>query len=96
MAGSSPGSLHLSAHRGGRRDRDFVERIGDGSQMLSGQVQIDGRVPNVGVTEQFLDAGEIGAGVQKVCGETVAEGVVVLLMNRSLPRSAIAIIRSTE
>jgi len=39
--------------------------------MLSRQVQVDGCVPDVGVAEQFLNAGEIGAGVQQVCGEAV-------------------------
>jgi hypothetical protein len=40
--------------------------------MLAGQVQIDGCVPDVGVAEQFLNGGEIGAGVQQVRGKAVA------------------------
>ena len=40
-------------------------------------MQIDGRVPDVGVAEQFLDAWEIGAGFQQVGGVAVAKGVRV-------------------
>jgi hypothetical protein len=40
--------------------------------MLAGQVQIDGCVPDVGVAEQFLNGGEIGAGFQQVSSEGVA------------------------
>ena len=43
--------------------------------MLPGQVQVDGRVPDVGVAEQRLDAGEIGAGFQQVCGIAVPQGM---------------------
>jgi hypothetical protein len=34
-------------------------------------MQIDGRVPDVGVAEQFLDGGKVGAGFKKVRGEAV-------------------------
>ena len=43
--------------------------------MLSGQVQIDGRVPDIGVAEQFLNSGEIGAGFQQVRGVAVAQSM---------------------
>ena len=43
-------------------------------QVLAGQMQIDGRVPDVGVTEQLLDGGEIGAGFQQVGGDSCGAG----------------------
>jgi hypothetical protein len=53
---------------GERRDRQFVERIADDLQMPLGQMQMDRRVPDVSVTQQHLDAAEVGAGSEQVRG----------------------------
>ena len=72
MAGSSLGSLDLAAYGGGGRDGKFVEWVGDGTHVFAGQVQIDGGVPDVGVAEQFLDSGKVGAGFEKMRGVAVS------------------------
>ena len=61
--------------------------VGD-MQVASGGLQFR-------MTEQNLNVAEIHAGFEQVSGKGVPQGVVVLLMNRSLPRFAIAIIRLT-
>jgi hypothetical protein len=72
VAGSFSGSLHLAAYGGGRRDGKPVERVGDGSEMLAGQMEIDGGVADVGVAKQFLDGGKVVAGFEQMSGIAVA------------------------
>ena len=48
-------------------------------QMLPGQMQIDSGVPDIGVAEQFLDAGQIGPGFQQMRGIGVPQGVRINL-----------------
>ncbi len=55
----------------------MVEGIGDGLQVFSGQVQIDGRIPDVGVSEQYLNGAQVRAGFEQVSRETVPQGVRV-------------------
>ena len=56
------------------KTRPVVHRaVGDFAEMLTGQVQIDDRVADVGVAEQFLNARQIGAGFQQVRGVAVAQ-----------------------
>ena len=43
--------------------------------MPLGQMQIDGRYFEAAMTEQYLDGTQVGAGFEKVCGETMAQGV---------------------
>jgi len=72
VAFSFPGSLHLTAHGGGRGDGKSVEWVGDSLEVLARQMQIDRGVADVGVAEQLLDGGKIGAGFQQVGGIAVA------------------------
>jgi hypothetical protein len=72
VAVSFPGSLHLAAHGGGRRDRQFIERVRDSAEMLAGQVQIDDGVADVGMAEELLKTGQIGPGLEQVSGVAVA------------------------
>ena len=75
MADSFFGSLYLTPQIGRRGDRDFVQWIGDGFEMLPREMQIDGRIADVGMAEQFLNAGEVGAGFQQMCREAMSKGV---------------------
>ena len=53
------------------------QRIRRGAQFARRQVQVDHRVARVGVPQQGLDDGQLGAAVEQVGGETVAERVRV-------------------
>jgi hypothetical protein len=64
--------------------------------MALGQVQVDGGLFQIAVAQQHLDGAQVGAGLQQVCGEAVAEDLPILLMIRIQQRSAIGFIRSME
>src|SRR5271169_138316 len=72
-AGSSsdlpPGTLHLV--RAGYLDG--FERTGNRLQMAPGQVQIDGGMSELGVSEKNLNSAQVGAGFQHVCCEAVPQ-----------------------
>src|SRR5208337_2224951 len=74
-AGSSsdlpPGTLHLV--RTGYLDG--FERTGNRLQMAPGQVQIDGGMSELGVSEKNLNGAQVGAGFQHVCCEAVPQSV---------------------
>jgi hypothetical protein len=63
-------------------------------QRAARQMEIDAGRLQVGVAEQDLDGRQISAVLQQVCGETVPQGVLVLLMICTRGRSAIAITRA--
>jgi hypothetical protein len=46
------------------------------------------------MTQQHLNGAQVGAGFQQMSREAVAQGLFILLMIRSQPRSAIAFILS--
>jgi len=58
------------------------------------QVDVDHRLAQVSVAEQQLDGAQVGAGLEQMGGEAMAEGLLILLMIRTQPRSAIAFIPS--
>ena len=43
--------------------------------MPLGQMQIDGRYFEVAMTEQYLDGAQVRTGFEKVCGETMSQGM---------------------
>src|SRR5271166_3689348 len=74
-AGSSPdlppGTLHLV--RAGHLDG--FERTRNRLQMAPGQVQMDGGMSELGVSEKHLNGAQVGAGFQHVCCEAVPQSV---------------------
>ena len=64
--------------------------------MAPGQVQIDCRVFELGVSEKHLDGAQIGACFQHVSRKTVPTGIVVILMICIPQKSAIPFIRTSE
>jgi hypothetical protein len=48
--------------------------------MAPGKVQIDGCVIERGMAEQYLNGAQVRAGLKQVCGITMAQGLLVLLM----------------
>jgi hypothetical protein len=56
-------------------------------------VQVHAGFLQVVVTQQQLDRPQIRAVLQQMCGKAVPQGLLILLMIRSQPRSAIAFIR---
>ena len=74
-AGSSlhqpPGPLHLVR----ARHLDRFQRAGNRLQVASGQVQVNGGVSELGMTEKNLDGAQVGAGFQHMSRETVPQAV---------------------
>src|ERR1035437_9197837 len=72
-AGSSlhqpPGTLHLV--RAGHLDG--FQRTGNRLQMALGQVQVNGGVSELGVSEKHLDGAQIGAGFQPMGSEAMSK-----------------------
>ena len=64
-----PGALHFV--RAGHFDR--FERAGNRLQVASGQVQVDGGVSELGMSEKNLDGAQVGAGFQHVRCETMSQ-----------------------
>ena len=58
-------------------------------------MQTDGSYFEVAMTEQYLDGAQVGSGFEKVCGEAVAQGLLVLLMICTQQRFVIDSIPST-
>jgi hypothetical protein len=54
-------------------------------QMALRQVQIDGRILDVGVSQQQLNGTQIGAGLQQMCGIGMAERVRADLFLNACP-----------
>ena len=48
--------------------------------MTPGEMQINGCVIERGMAEQYLNGAQVRAGFQQVCGITMAQGLLVLLM----------------
>ena len=71
-----------------------IERVGNRLQMSVGQMQVEQRVFQAGVSEQDLNGAQVGSGVQQMGGATVPQGIVVLLMICIQRRSVIVIIPS--
>jgi hypothetical protein len=61
--------------------------------MFSRQVQVDRSVLDFGVPQQYLNGAQIGAGFEQMGRETVPEGLPILLIVCSQPKSAIVFIR---
>ena len=77
------------------RNRQVLERVDRFFQMPSRQVQVDAGGLQIGMTHQDLDRRQVGAVFKQVSGETVAQGLLILLMIPMQQRSAISFIRST-
>jgi len=71
-----------------------IQRAGGGANHLGGDGGIAGRSVDALVAEQNLDDADIGAILQQMRGETVAQRVLVLLMICARRKSAIAITRA--
>ena len=56
----------------GTGQRQLLDRVGDGVQMPLREMQVDGGVAEVGVTEQDLNGTQVRAGLQQMGGEAVA------------------------
>ena len=69
-----------------------VERGAGCPEMALGEMQVNGGGLEVGVPEQCLHGGQIGSPLQKMCGETVTQGLLILLMNCTQLRFAISVI----
>ena len=54
---------------------DSFQRTGNCLQMAPGQMEIDGCVVQLGVSEQHLDGAQIGAGLQHVSGKAMSKRV---------------------
>ena len=72
----------------------MVQRRAGRSEMALGQMQVDGSGLKVGMPEQRLHCRQIGSAFQQMRGETVPQGVLVLLMIWAQRKSAIAITRA--
>jgi hypothetical protein len=48
--------------------------------MTPGEMQINGCVIERGMAEQYLNGAQVRAGFKQVCGITMAQGLLVLLM----------------
>ena len=58
-----------------------VERTRRGVQSGFGDMQIAGRGLEIAMAEQQLDAAQIGAGIEQMGSEGVAQGLPILLMS---------------
>jgi hypothetical protein len=74
------------ARRVGPGDRERVQRIRHGLQMLLGEMEIQHRVPDLHMAEEQLNRPEVRATLEQVRGIRMAERILTLPMNR-LPRS---------
>jgi len=74
--------------------REQVERTGGGTDLTSGDAQVPGRRGQAAVAEQQLDGPHIRAGFQQVDCESVAQGLLILLMICTQQRFAIGVIPS--
>src|ERR1035438_7738441 len=57
------------------REGERIKRTGGRAEMPLGQVQVDGSDLEVAMAEQDLNGAQVGAGFEKVCGETMPQGV---------------------
>jgi hypothetical protein len=71
-AGSSPDLPPGTLHPVRARHFDGFERAGNRLQMTPGQVQVDGRMSELGMAEKYLDGAQIGAGFKHVSRVAVA------------------------
>ena len=62
--------------------------------MALGKMDVDHCLAQVGMAQQQLDGAQVSPGLKQMSREAMAEGLLILLMIRSQPRSAIAFIRS--
>jgi len=69
----------------------MVQRRAGRSEMALGQMQVDGSGLKVGVPEQRLHCRQIGSAFQKMRGETVPQGLLILLMICTQQRFAIGV-----
>jgi hypothetical protein len=58
-------------------------------------MQIDDRVPHLGMAEQQLDRSDVIAGFEQMSREGMAQRILTLPMNRPPPSFTTGIIRST-
>jgi hypothetical protein len=63
-------------------------------EALLRKMEVDSGLFQIAMAQENLDGAQIGAVFKQVSGETVSEGLLILLMNRNQQRSAIAFIRS--
>ena len=73
----------------------LLERIRRGLQVAPRQVEIDRRMREIGVPEQYLNRPEVGARFQEMRGVAVSQRILTLLMNLLPPSFTTVTIPST-
>ena len=74
----------------------MIERVGDRAGMSARKMQVFGCVLEFGMAQQFLKNQQISPGFEPVCGVTMPQGVIVVLIISFPLRSAIVITRATQ
>ena len=63
--------LVVGRFRVGCVDRQRIERTDRGRDVAPGEMEVDHRLPQVGVAEEQLNGAQVGAALEQMCGEAV-------------------------